>query len=369
MPDFKHEAEDYLSRLVDSGLTRGGVVLLGDKDGVHTSVGLGGRDSEDRFDWNEASIFRIYSMSKLLTSIVALRLVRQGLLDLEEDIASFLKETEMGIRVRHLLTHTSGIGGGTGRHGEGNSYDAAGIAPYENRPDQHFTTETLARALLKIPKVFKPGSGWLYGRSHDFLGFVLEQVSGRTLDTLYDEVFGEPLEAASLGFEVRAKDRGRVVPPWSSSGDAPQGLVEDRPKLLSGGSGAYCSALDYFKILNALVNSAGHLGIGSAHYAELWANQIGGLEKTSEDFIPGSGFGFSFGVATQQGTAAPGTVIWWLGRAGTSFIVDRDTGLIGVAMLQNYGNARRLQKSFHAFFDAQNAGRSKPSSQHRDWRS
>jgi CubicO group peptidase (beta-lactamase class C family) len=336
--------ENFLKAEISTGNTSGGVIAFGRNARIELIVVDGFLDVAKRTPMREDAIFRIYSMTKPLTGIAICRLAEMGKLQLSDDIGRFFDRDATGITVRHLLTHTSGITGATLDRGD-DLYRKRGILPFENTSEQRFTTSSLARELVDVPLAFAPGARWAYGRSFDVLGYIAELAADASLADIFAELFVRRLGLDALGFNVERASYDRVVTPWSSNGAAPIGLSNEPPRLYSAGSGAYGTALDYFRTISALTDDTEGL-LSKEMRDALTSNQIAGLENGSDDYIPGDGYGYGYGVAVQRDRPAGLGAFWWLGRAATSFYAVPEGRIVAVAMLQNYGNARKLQRRF-----------------------
>lgn len=327
-------------------------------------------------DASADSIFRIYSMTKPLTSAAAMSLVQDGLLDLTDPAGKYLPElaelrvfgddpevtvpAERPVTVHDLLRHTAGfVGGYRGSARASEAYARAGISEFDHTPTmaEEYTSADLVAALASLPLAHQPGTAWEYGRSGDVLGRLLEAAAGQPLgEIMRDRVCG-PAGMHETGFFVPAEHEHRIVQPLVPfTADTKLVNFTSPPAFESGGSGAYSTAGDYLRF-GLMVLGKGELGgerVAPRKLVELMtADHLGPLAGTGPDYIPGPGYGFGFGFAVRTSpgmSPMPGSAgdLWWLGRAATCFFVDPQEELVAVMLTQRYWEARRFQAWFKA---------------------
>jgi methyl acetate hydrolase len=235
---------------------------------------------------------------------------------------------EKPVTVRHLLTHTSGIG-----------YD--------------FTSEIARRVHESAPRIpetsilaFEPGERWMYGPSTRLLGQIVAQVSGRSLDAFFEERIFKPLRMVETSFTVPDDKRGRLVTVHERKGET---LVEQKPPetiapQVFGDWGLYSTASDYGRFVRMLLNGGtldGQRVIGESTLKQMSTNQIGPLKiELPQGANPGSGrdgFGFGFQIA-QLAQPDPrhrshGSISW-SGAMNTYFWADPVKRIGAVLMMQ-----------------------------------
>lgn len=342
-----------------------------------TAVGTRAIGSRDPVDLDD--IFRIYSMTKPLTSIAALTLMEEGRLDLGTPVGQYLPElaslavvsdrpsnrranlatvpAQRPMTVHDLLCHTSGLTGGY--HGSPvarEAYQRNGIIPFDHtRMALELCSQDLVDALGRLPLAHQPGTVWEYGRSGDVLGRVLEVVSGQPLDAVLTERVFAPLRMLDSGFHVPTGQAWRIVQPISSFSPGDQLIdITESPRFLSGGSGCYGTALDYLRFARMVLGCGkldGQHVLRPKSLALATVDHLGSLAGSGPDYIPGPGYGFGLGFAVRQAGGQATTRgstgdLWWLGRASTSFIVDQHEDLAAILMTQQYWTARRYQAWF-----------------------
>jgi len=359
---------DALKRDVDTGAAPGAVLLIARRGQIACHEAIGMRDREAGAPMALDTLFRIYSMTKPVTSVAAMMLAEEGALSIADPVSAYLPEfaeltvavdsdsasatslaTEPPRRpmtVQDLLRHTSGL---TYTHLAGpqlkKAYEAADLG-------EHQSNAELVAKLARVPLAYQPGSTWQYGYSTDVLGRVVEVASGQPLDRFFAERILKPLGMSATGFGPVAA--ARVAEPQldkASGKRPPLRDVTKTPVWLSGGSGLLSSAADYLRFCQMLLNggelggvrllapatvalmSADHLAPGIGYGAQMRA-MFGALAPTPEN---GLGFGLGFAVRNEAGRCAlPGSVgdYSWSGVAGTYFWIDPRQQLIAILMMQ-----------------------------------
>lgn len=340
-----------LTRAVDDAIVPGGVIALG-QDPAPIAVGamaVGGPPM------TVDAIFRIQSMTKLITTVAALRLVEQGALTLDEPVATWLPElraprvltapqapltdtvpAEHPITLRHLLTNTSGCGliltESPLQRAMAESATEAGPLPPTLGADAWLA------ALSALPLVGQPGQVWRYHHSFGLLGILLSRISGTSAGEHLDQRLFTPLGMSDTGYFV-PQDRAHRLP--ASYADEGGELVGREPAAggfhvgpppfdMSHGE-LLSTAPDYLRFLRALRD--GEL-IGREHLRMLSSDQVPAEAKSRDSFFPGfwehTGWGFGVSVAAD----GPHRGRWgWSGGAGTDFFVDPD-GTLGLLLTQ-----------------------------------
>jgi CubicO group peptidase (beta-lactamase class C family) len=356
-----------LARWVDAGQIPGFLVTVA-RHGRLVHVGrYGSRHVEDGLAVEPDTRWRIYSMTKPITSVAAMMLYEEGAFQLTDPIAHWLPEfadtrvyvagsaqrpvtepqTEP-IRVWHLLSHTSGLTYGFHHaHAVDEMYRAAGFE-WGSPPGADLAACTEQWAAL--PLLFQPGSEWNYGVSTDVLGRLVEVVSGQPLDEFFEQrifaplgmthtAFGlhpgdDPASLARLYVPVRENPLGPPVgiTPMDPMGDS----FLTKPAFLSGGGGLVSTAADYLRFVEMLRRRGEHDGgrlLGPRTVDHMTRNHLPGnqdLETFGRPLFaetPLRGVGFGLGFATVVDQARYGVVsslgeFNWGGAASTAFYVD-----------------------------------------------
>lgn len=367
---------DQLARLgerfradTDAGIIPGAVILILRSGRIGYLKSFGDRDAETGTPMTDDSIFRIYSMTKPITSVVAMQLVEEGRLALADPVADYIpsfaevtvgtetsangttsvEETAAaeGPTVHDLLRHTAGLTYGVfGSGAIKTMYKEAGIGGSDiSGVDQ-------ASALGDIPLTYEPGTGWDYSRATDVLGAVIEVVEGKPLGEVFKARVFDPLGMTDTAFWVAEEaDRARVAQPKPDDTGGRDALIDPatEPAYLSGGGGLVSTAHDYARFVAMLMNGGeldGARILGPQTIAYMTSDHLGDIPHQVPDGVPtagylpgpGYGFGLGFGVRTEPGVApVPGSVgeYYWGGYAGTYFWVDPKNDLAVVYMMQS----------------------------------
>jgi CubicO group peptidase (beta-lactamase class C family) len=338
---------------------------------VHASA-LGKADVERGTPLREDAIFRIYSMTKPVTSVAFMMLVEEGLVALDDPVHRYIpewrglgvyqagvdgvyqtKKTDAPMRCIDLLRHTSGLTYGFQNR---TNVDAA----YRKLKIGELTTEggleAMMAQLATLPLEFSPGSAWNYSVSTDVLGYLVEKISGLPFDRfLRERIFG-PLKMEDTGFFVPEDKRERFTACYAltPSGrtvlqdDAARSIYLADPPLKSGGGGLVGTAADYLRFSRMLLNGGeldGARILSPKTLKLMTMNHLpGGRELVessvslfSEAVFEGLGFGLGFAMTIDQArTRTPGSLgeYFWGGMASTAFWVDPVEDIAVVFMTQ-----------------------------------
>ena len=249
----------------------GGIVLVARNGKLVFQETYGLRNLDGKLPVERDTIFRIYSMSKAITSAAALMLVDEGKLDLDAPVAKYLPEfaemkvvdgeterpAKSPITVKDLFRHTSGI-----------TYGNAAGSPTEKLfeaidvLDMQSDLALMSTKLSQIPLEFDPGTKWKYGASIDVLGYLVQKISGQPLEVFLKERIFEPLGMTDTGFFVPAEKQARFAANYYSDGKGRLIIRDDpaksgylhKPGLSSGGGGLVGTASDYMRFLLMIAN-------------------------------------------------------------------------------------------------------------------
>jgi CubicO group peptidase (beta-lactamase class C family) len=356
--------DGLLQSYVDEGKLAGGVLLVARRGKLVYLQPFGQRDREARAPMQADSIFRIASQTKALVSVGIMMLTEQGKLLLSDPLSKFVpefKETTVAvpkegggydvvkakrpITIRDLLTHTAGIGYGTGVAED--KWKAAGIGGWYFADRKEPVAATVAR-MAALPNDAQPGEKWVYGYSIDILGVVIEKVSGKPLDEFLRANVIDPLGMKDTAFYLPAakRDRLTVVYSGSESGKlerAPnpgamvgQGAYLEGPRTsFSGGAGLLSTAGDYGRFLQMMLNGGELDGkrLLSRKTVELMlSDHLRGLA-----FQEGAGMGLGFSVLKDLGArGTPGSLgeFGWGGAYHSTYWADPREQLIVVYLTQ-----------------------------------
>jgi CubicO group peptidase (beta-lactamase class C family) len=339
-----------MQELIDGGRTAGVMTLVARRGTVVHWEAHGwrvlGEDPLERDD-----IFRIYSMTKPVTSVAVMMLVEEGRLSLDTPLADVLpafrgqqvqdegrlRPPASPVRIRHLLSHTAGLGyGDIGRTPVDSLYREARLGVWGTAGDLEETVNAIAR----LPLIFDPGTRWSYGMGVDVLGRVVEVVSEMPLDDFFRTRIFEPLDMDDTGFWVPAAKLDRFAAAYGPGQgglrviESPMDGQHTRPATwLSGGGGLTSTASDYLRFAQMLLNE------GELDGARLLRTETVRLMRRNhlpDALVPipigGAEQGFGLGFAVSMGEHAGS--YRWLGIAGTYFWIDPAEELVVFAWNQ-----------------------------------
>ena len=352
--------DEHFARYVDDGRLPGWLVAVARGGQVAHLSTYGHRDVEDGKPVELDTVFRMYSMTKPITSVAAMMLAEEGAFELKDPVSRFIPafagqrvyrsgglrpETDPVVepmRIWHLLTQTSGLTYGFHHaHPVDEQYRVAG---FEWAAPAGLDTAGCCEAWAGIPLLFQPGSEWNYGHSTDVLGHLVEVVSGQRLDEFFaDRILG-PLGMTDTGFAIADDERHRLAALYVANPadgqrlkfDALGAVESEPPPFLSGGGGLVSTAADYLRFIDML-RRGGELDgtrlLGTRTVAYMRQNHLPGgadLEQFgrplfSETTFDGVGFGLGFSVTVDPvKLRVPSSVgdFGWGGAASTFFSID-----------------------------------------------
>ncbi|MFI1759783.1 serine hydrolase domain-containing protein [Streptomyces sp. NPDC020571] len=361
----------HFARQVDEGRLPGFLVAVARGGRVAHLTVHGLRDVAAGLPVTADTLWRIYSMTKPVTSVAVLTLVEEGRLALEDPVDRYLpafaeprvyvggtgddvvtRPAAGPVRVRHLMTHTAGLTFGFYRtHPVDALYRAAGVES-SVRPgaDLAETVDLYA----SLPLQFEPGTEWNYSVASNVLGRLVEVVSGQPLDVFCAERIFGPLGMADTGFHVTDAQAGRLAELYGETEDGgitpvPGLPLRGRPRFLSGSGGLVSSAYDVHRFAE-LLRRRGELDgvrlLAPATVDLMTRNHLpGGADLRSFGSHPahdepgndGVGFGLGVSVVTDPSrTRSPSGLgtYGWSGVATTTFWVDPGRGLTVQFMTQ-----------------------------------
>ena len=328
--------------------------------GERSFGGTGGVDAD--------TLFRIYSMTKPITGLATVLCIEDGLLSLDQPLADVLpafsnmqvqreydgpitadnlERAERQITIRHLLTHTSGLGYSIVQQGPiSEAYVEAGLVPGQVtrlplpgafRGDAVDSLELFADRLAEMPLVRQPGTRWSYSVGLDLLGRVIEVVSGQSFDAfLQDRILG-PCGMRSTGFRVAQEDISRLTANYFLLGDVPvpidlpnSSIYLDEPAFPFGGAGLVSSSSDYDRFLRMLAGWGtidGNRVISEPAVRLATSNLFPTDTLASDGGFSSGGRTFGFGAGGLVGTGAAEGLFGWFGAAGTAGLVNMKWGL------------------------------------------
>ncbi len=389
-PGRLERIERHFSRYVEAGRLPGFSVLVSRGGQIGYLASGGYRDVETKAPVAEDTVYRIYSMTKPVTSLALMMLFEEGLFDLSDPVAKFLPEfanpqvmvggsslqpvlrpAAEPIRLWHLLTHTAGMSYGFFyRHPVDALYRAAG---FEWGAPAGADLARCCELWAGLPLLFDPGSSWSYSHATDVVGRLVEVVAGKRLDDFFAERIFGPLGMGDTAFYVSngaAERLATLYMPDAVSGRATPSSRLGRgaarqPAAHFGGSGLVSTLGDYYRFASFL-RAGGELDgvrlVGRRTLAYMARNHLpGGHDMAAFEHPiagesePGVGFGLGFSVVVDPvAMKVPASLgeYGWGGAASTTFWVDPVEDLIVVFMTQllpssTYPIRRELHQLVH----------------------
>lgn len=357
----------------------------------------GQRDLGRRMPMRRDTIFRVYSMSKTVTSAAVMQLAERGLIEVDAPVERYLPEladrqvavggsadaprlrpARRPITVRHLLTHTAGFAAGL----PGDELAAAATRRHD--PHQARDLAGFLARLAQAPLAADPGTRFGYdGAATETLARLVEVVSKQSFDAYLREHLFAPLRMRDTGFDVARAARGRIAE-LTTTGDDGRLRLDDGPSQRepgaplnpypSGAGGLYSTACDYARFAQMLLDGGrieersgladcGERGRGPGPrvlradtVATMLRNQLTMLDPPVHQFDPGEGFGFGGAVVIDPARrAAPASLgqFGWPGAASTTYAIDPVRKTVAIALLQHLprtgvaGDPPRLSKDFY----------------------
>ena len=371
--DRLRRIDRHFAAYVDDGRLPGWLAVVTRGGRVVHVASAGQRDMEAGLPIETDTLFRIYSMTKPITSVAAMMLYEEGAFELKDPVSRFIPAfadsrvyrsgsalnpvTEPAmepVRVWHLLTHTAGLTYGFHHaHPVDAMYRAAG---FEWGTPEGLDLAGCCDRWAGLPLLFQPGSEWNYSHATDVLGRVVEVASGQSLDEfLADRIFG-PLGMPDTSFAVVGENTGRLAALYTPAPDTKKAVRLDAmgqaalrpPAALSGGGGLVSSAADYHRFTQMLLNEGALDGVrllGSRTVRYMARNHLpGGADLEvfgrplfAETSFDGVGFGLGFSVVENpvaNRVLSSASEFAWGGAASTAFWVDPAEQITAIFMTQ-----------------------------------
>ncbi|MET4387706.1 CubicO group peptidase (beta-lactamase class C family) [Bradyrhizobium sp. F1.4.3] len=374
-PEGLAKVSDYIRNEVATGKFPGAILLLQQHGKPVYCENFGVRDVATGISMSADTIFRLYSMSKPITSVMAMMLVEEGKLALDDPVSKYIpafagmkvgveKKAEDGkvalaleplnrpVTIKDLMRHTSGLPYGY--------YGGGAVRALYADVDLFNSDVSNAGFVAKIatlPLVEQPGTVWDYGYSTDVLGRVVEVISGKTLLQFEKQRLLDPLGMTETAFYVTDPAKfPRIAEPMPEDRNiSPTTQIRDprRPlKWESGGGGLVGTVGDYARFAQMLLNGGSYEGrryLKPETIALMASDHVGPETKIARDqnYYPGGTSGFGLGFAVR--TSVPPATSWplgeyrWDGVGGTFFFIDPEDDLFGIFMVQTPSQRGRIQ--------------------------
>jgi methyl acetate hydrolase len=362
---LKTQADALLRTAAESGDVPGVVATATDRDATIYEGGFGWRTLGESAEMTPDTVVWIASMTKALTGTAAMQLVEQGKLALDSPVSNVIpalgevevlegfdaddqprtRKPRRAITLRHLLTHTAGFG---------YSFWNADVVRYQQVKGLP-PIISCQNATLQLPLHFDPGERWEYGINIDWVGKLVEAVSGRRLGTYLSENVCGPLGMTDTAFRITPSMRQRLAKIHQRGEDGtlvPTDLeIPQDPEFEMGGGGLYGTVGDYLKFVRMMLNHgrAGSEQVLKPETVDLMSRNAMGDRKVTmlhttnpnlsldAEFFPGmpKGWGLSFMINNEQApTGRTAGSLCWAGLANSFYWIDQARGLGGVYATQ-----------------------------------
>jgi len=366
--------DDLVKEYVDKKWIAGAAVLVARDGKIVYYKGLGYDDVDKKAPMKKDAICRIASQTKAITSVAVMILYEEGKILLSDPVSKYIPEfknpkvldkfnpadttyttvpAKREITIRDLLTHTSGIGYAQIGSKESNAiYYKAGVVG--GIGVNKIVLGDKMKILGGLPLLHQPGEKWTYGLNTDLLGYLVEVVSGMTLDEFFRKKIFEPLGMKDTYFYLPKEKRNRLATLYSE--DSTKHIIKDGetyelngtmyvnyPNMdgtyYSGGGGLSSTAYDYSIFMQMLLNGGEYNGkriLSRSSIRMMTSNQIGDIDFGDDKF------GLGFGIVTERGApktpVSPGTFSWG-GMFSSSYWIDPKEKIIAQFFLQQFPNS------------------------------
>ena len=374
-----NSATARLQKHIDDGDIAGVVAAVARDGKLVYQVALGKLDRERDADMREDALFRIYSMSREITSVAALRLFEEGAFKFDDPVSKYLPEfsdqrvllnsesTDLEatrprvgeMSIAHLLTHTSGLGS-----------RSSALYRENNVRDRAQSLDAMVSKAARVPLFQDPGTEFRYGIHATIIGKLIEVWSGQPFEEYLQQNLLAPLGMTSTLFWAEGNDADRLAQLYRpEAGDLSPYAIEtvpwtQRPVLVEGGVGLLSSVPDYVRFSQMVLDRGKIPGteeriLSESTAALMYENAVPEAAMPIGDSRYWLGSGWSLGgfnVVLDPSTYAypvSKSTIWWDGSAGTRFFIDPIEGTVIVIMAQvSPSNGGGFRENFSHLVDA-----------------
>jgi len=348
---------DLSQRYVEEKKIAGMVNIIARNGKIVYYDAKGYRGLDDPRPLKKDSLFRIYSMTKPITSVALMMLYEQGAFQMKDPVSKFIPElknltvmnsvgdivpAEKIMTMQHLMTHTAGFSYGF------NPYDPIDKLYIKAELVKATNLDDFVTRLATLPLRSEPGTKWHYSVAVDVMGLVVERISGIAFDVYLQQEIFEPLKMTDTFFSVPEEKRSRFLPNqiWNAKSGEMNTVVEypewnyEDVTLFSGGGGLVSTAYDYLRFAEMLRNGGALNGkrlLSPKTIDFMTSNHVAALDENMYPGSPGLGFGLGFEIVTNP--AALGLLssvgeYSWSGAAGTLFWIDPVENIVSITMIQ-----------------------------------
>ncbi|MBV6653712.1 MAG: beta-lactamase family protein [Mameliella sp.] len=352
--DSLENMDVYFHRLVDENQLAGIQTAVFRKGKLAHLDSYGYANIEEEKPLDEQSVFRIFSMTKPIVSVALMQLYEAGKFRLEDSLYQYIPEfremqiytdsmlikAKNPIRIVDLLRHTSGFSYGRTQYEALNQmYRDAHLHASAN--NKEFITK-----LSQLPLSFEPGTDWQYGFSTNICGYLIEVLSGKSLDVYLEEHIFSPLGMHDTHFQLPAEkvERFTVGYGWTEgigltiSEQQRVNRYTNEVTLFNGGGGLVSTTFDYMKFCQLFLNGGqanGHQVLKKETIELMLKDHLEPVRAYQDRFrLPAGEHGFGLGFAIRGDEDGLDKVYGWGGAVGTYFKIDLDHELAYVMMIQ-----------------------------------
>lgn len=360
-PEKLAQVKPAVQALIDNGKIAGASVIVARKGKIVLFENFGMMDRDAKKPMQPDTIFRIYSMTKPITSAAAMMLYEEEKLSLDDPVSKYIPKfkslkvyAESGkhedqareMSVRDLFRHTSGLTYGFfGNTPVDKMYMARSVFDWDS------SLQDMINKLSEIPLLYQPSTKWHYSVSTDVLGYIVQKVSGQPLDKFFRTRIFKPLKMKDTAFHVPASKVDRFAACYGPKLSGGLRIVDEpaksqylkKPTLFSGGGGLVSTARDYMRFCRMLLNKGqldGERLLRPETVEMMTTNQLPDSVKRDKD----GGFGLGFSVRLRDDKFPKGEYGWG-GAASTHFWISPRDELIVIALSQYMPYSARLENT------------------------
>ena len=356
------KVDHVIQKFIDDKELAGAVTIIARKGKVIHFSAQGMQDISAAKKMDKDSIFRIYSMTKAVVSVAAMRLVEQGKLKLDVPASTYIPSIakmkfngeipNREMTLRDLLSHSSGLPNNV------STDRALRVAGHPSLAESNL--EEIMGRLESVPLRYEPGKGWYYSFAADVVGRLVEIGSGLQLDKALRDLIFDPLGMKDTGFYVPKEKWHRFVTPYGNGlkeitapqpGTSGPFAFEKAPKFLSGGGGLVSTAADYMRFCLMLTGKGKFQDnrlLSAKTVSEMFRDQlpegVGEITRAPK----GRGFGLGFAVRVRKIDSSPLGECEWLGGLGTEFFISPKDDL-AVITLSNQSPMKQIKSKVRPF--------------------
>ena len=356
------KVDHVIQKFIDDKELAGAVTIIARKGKVIHFSAQGMQDISAAKKMEKDSIFRIYSMTKAVVSVAAMRLVEQGKLKLDVPASTYIpsiakmklngKIPNREMTLRDLLSHSSGLPNNV------STDRALRVAGHPSLAESNL--EEIMGRLESVPLRYEPSKGWYYSFAADVVGRLVEIGSGLQLDKALRDLIFDPLGMKDTGFYVPKEKWHRFVTPYGNGlkeitapqpGTSGPFTFEKAPKFLSGGGGLVSTAADYMRFCLMLTGKGKFQDnrlLSAKTVSEMFRDQlpegVGEITRAPK----GRGFGLGFAVRIRKIDSSPLGECEWLGGLGTEFFISPKDDLT-VITLSNQSPMKQIKSKVRPF--------------------